>query len=135
MAFAALKSESSVGVKSIDSQHAILFGYLNDLHNAMMDGQQPVLTGKLLRKLLAYTRTQFSVEEEMLAAAGYPGLTGHKVRHRELIKQIEGYAVRYERGEINLNHHLVHFLRVWLSNHIQKSDQDDSARLSGQTVH
>jgi hemerythrin-like metal-binding protein len=112
----------SVGVKTMDSQHTVLFGLLNDLHAAMMKGQAQSLTGPLLRKLVEYTHTHFSAEEQMMAAAKYPGLADHRTRHRELIKQVEEYANRFESGEITLSLDLLKFLRNWLSDHIQKVD-------------
>jgi hemerythrin-like metal-binding protein len=97
---------------------------LNDLHAAMLKGQARNLTGPLLRELVEYTHTHFSTEERMLAAASYPGLVIHRLKHRELIKQVEEFAARFEKGEITLNLDLMNFLRDWLSNHIQKVDHE-----------
>jgi hemerythrin len=113
----------SVGVQSMDSQHTVLFGILNDLHAAMIKGQAQKITGLLLRKLASYTRDHFSAEERLMAAAGYPGLAQHRMKHRDLMKQVDDFAVRYERGESNLNLALLNFLRDWLTNHIQHEDQ------------
>jgi hemerythrin len=113
----------SVGVQSMDSQHTVLFGILNDLHAAMIKGQAQKITGLLLRKLASYTRDHFSAEERLMAAAGYPGLAQHRMKHRVLMKQVDDFAVRYERGESNLNLALLNFLRDWLTNHIQHEDQ------------
>jgi len=71
---------------------------------------------------VAYTRDHFSAEEEMMARAAYPGLAEHQTRHRDLTSKVERYVARFERGEIALNAHLLHFLRDWLTNHIQKED-------------
>ncbi len=114
----------SVGVQTMDDQHTVLFETLNDLHDAMMKGKAQSLAGPLLRKLVEYTREHFSAEEAMMAAARYPGLADHHVKHRDLTRQVEEYVARYERGEITLNLHLLNFLRDWLTNHIQKVDQE-----------
>jgi len=79
----------SVGVKSIDSQHTVLFGLLNDLHDAMLKGEGRSMTGSLLKKLADYTQTHFVEEEKMMKAANYSGLSAHQVKHRELIKKVE----------------------------------------------
>src|ERR1017187_1019246 len=84
MALLTWNSKYSVGVKTLDSQHTVLFGILNDLHAAMLKGQAQSLTGPLLRKLVDYTQTHFSTEERMLTEARYPGLADHKVKHSEL---------------------------------------------------
>jgi hemerythrin-like metal-binding protein len=112
----------SVGVKSIDDQHIVLFGYLNDLHDAMLKGEGSKMTGPLLKKLADYTRTHFAEEEKMMAAASYPRLTEHQAKHKELMKHVDAYAVRFGRGEATLNLHLMNFLRDWLTTHILKVD-------------
>lgn len=123
MALIVWSDKLSVGVKSIDAQHGVLVDTLNELHDAMLKGQAKSLTEPLLRSLMAYTRDHFSAEEAMMAAANYPQLEGHRVRHRELVKKVEDYVARFESGEITLNLHLLNFLRDWLTEHIQKEDR------------
>lgn len=54
--------------KSIDSQHTILFGLINDLHDRMLIGQGNKITGSLLKRLADYTRTHSAAEEKMMEA-------------------------------------------------------------------
>jgi hemerythrin-like metal-binding protein len=122
MALLTWNQKYSVGVHALDDQHTGLFKILNDLHAAMLKGQAQTLTGPLLKKLVDYTRTHFADEESLMARTKYPGLTEHRAQHQDLVKQVEGYVERFERGEITLNVHLLNFLRDWLTNHIQKSD-------------
>ena len=114
----------SVWVKSIDGQHGVLFGLINDLYEAMRKGQAQKLTGALLKKLVDYTQTHFAAEEKMMADAKYPGLAEHQVKHRVLIKQVGDFTSRFEKGEIALNLDLMNFVRDWLTNHIQKVDRE-----------
>ncbi len=113
----------SVGVRTIDAQHRKLVDTLNELHHAMLGGQARQITGAILEKLLQYTRDHFSAEEAMMATAAYPGLEEHKLRHIDLTRQVEGYIARFQHGEITLNLHLMHFLRDWLTQHIQQEDR------------
>lgn len=122
MALLEWSSKYSVGVHAMDSQHTVLFKILNDLHGAMMSGQAKQMTGDLLRKLVAYTRDHFAAEEALMTAAGYTALAQHRLKHRELMKQVDDFAARYESGESNLNLPLLNFLRDWLTNHIQQED-------------
>ena len=128
-------SRYSVGVKSIDSQHSVLFGLINDLHEAMLKGQAQSQTGPLLRKLVVYTQTHFTDEEEMMAAAKYPNLAEHQVKHHDLIKQVSDFELRLKRGEIGLSLDLMNFLRDWLTNHIQKVDHDYTPWMNQHGVH
>ena len=122
MALLKWDSKYSVGVKTLDSQHTVLFGLLNDLHAAMLKGQAQTLTGPMLRKLAEYTSTHFAAEERMMETSKYPGLAGHRMKHIDLMKQVQEYAARFERGEASINSQLLNFLRDWLTNHIQKVD-------------
>jgi hemerythrin-like metal-binding protein len=90
----------------------------------MMKGQAQSLTGPLLKKLAEYTRNHFSAEEEAMASAQYPGIANHKVLHRNLVKKVEEYIDRHDKGELTLNLHLLNFLRDWLVDHIQKVDKE-----------
>jgi len=135
MALLTWSSKYSVGVQSMDGQHTVLFGLLNDLHSAMMKGQAQSMTAVLLRKLANYTHDHFTAEEAVMSAARYPDLAKHRIMHRELSKQVEEFAARFERGESTLNLHLLNFLRDWLTNHIQNVDHGYGAWMNDHGVH
>jgi hemerythrin len=123
MALVVWTEKLSVGVKSIDDQHTVLFETVNDLHAAMMKGQARAIIGELLHRLLTYTRDHFSAEEEMMDRVKYPGLSQHKILHRNLTKQVEDFIARYEKGEITLSQDVSSFLSDWLKTHILAEDQ------------
>jgi hemerythrin-like metal-binding protein len=114
----------SVGVKSIDDQHTVLFETINDLHTAMMKGQSRTVVGPLLHTLVNYTGEHFAAEEALLEAARYPALATHRIKHKELTKQVEEYVARYESGDITLSVQLSDFLSDWLTSHIQSTDKE-----------
>jgi hemerythrin len=124
MALITWTEKLSVGVKSIDDQHAVLCDTLNELHAAMMKGQARILIGTLLRTLVDYTRHHFAAEEAMMAAANYPALAPHRIKHSELTRQVEEYVARYEQGDITLSMPLLSFLSGWLTTHIQNTDKE-----------
>jgi hemerythrin len=123
MALLTFDKTYSIGIQSIDDQHSSLFDSLNELHAAMLKGQDKSVTGRLLDDLLAYTRSHFSAEESMLAKVRYPGLAKHHAIHLRLTAQVADYAERYKRGEAALSVHLINFLRDWLTNHILREDR------------
>jgi hemerythrin len=135
MALMTWDEKLSVGVPSMDAQHVVLIETLNELHGAMMKGDARNVTGPLLRNLLAYTRNHFSAEEAMLATASYPELVKHKLLHHDLTEKVEGFLARFEKGELGLNLHLLHFLRDWLANHIQKVDRSYRPWITEHGVH
>ena len=111
MALLTWNSSYSVGIKTMDGQHTKLLDMLNDLHSAMMSGKAHGVTGKLLHKLADYTREHFTAEEAMMAAAKFPGLDTHRIKHRNLTKQVEEFVVKLEKGESTVNVQLLNFLR------------------------
>jgi hemerythrin-like metal-binding protein len=129
MALLTWNTSYSVGVLKIDSQHTLLFSILNDLHDAMLKGQARSLTSPMLHQLAEYAKTHFLAEEALMANAQYTGLDDHRVKHRELVKQIEDYILLYDKGEITLNMKLLNFLRDRFTSHIQKVDMAYSACL------
>ncbi len=135
MALMTWNGRLSVGVDKMDEQHHVLFEILNDLHAAMMKGNAGSITGSLLKNLVEYTRTHFTAEEGLMARTSYPGIVAHREQHRVLIKQVENYAERFERGEITLNLHLLNFLRDWLTNHIQRMDHEYGPWMNERGVH
>ncbi len=134
MALVTWSEKLSVGVKTLDDQHTVLFNTINDLHAAMMKGQARSVIGGLLKTLLDYTRNHFTAEEELLDSKQYPDLSQHKILHRELTRQVEDYIARFEKGDITLSHHLSDFLSDWLTTHIQKADQAYGPWLNGRGV-
>lgn len=123
MGFMTWDNRFSVGVATLDNEHKVLFGILNDLYEAMKKGHAQTVTGPLLHKLADYTRHHFSSEEAKMAAAGFPGLAAHRLLHHDLIQQVEQFIARFEKSDIMLSIDLFNFLRDWLSNHIQKTDK------------
>jgi len=114
----------SVGVKSMDSQHQAMLQMLNELYDAMMEDNALGVTGPLLHRLVEYTKTHFSSEEQLMEACGYINLAAHHARHLELIEEVEKYIASYEREDLFMPIPLLHFLRDWIATHIQKEDRD-----------
>lgn len=106
----------------MDSQHKVLFGILNDLHEAMMKGRGQSVTGALLRNLVSYADEHIAAEEVLMEKAGYPDLAQHRIKHRDLTREAGEFVTRYEHGVSTVNLHLLNFIRDWLTNHIEKLD-------------
>ncbi|MGA3010491.1 MAG: bacteriohemerythrin [Terracidiphilus sp.] len=114
----------SVGVKSIDDQHAVLFETINSLHASMVRGEARNVLGTLLHRFLDYTRRHFAAEEAMMETAKYPALAAHRVKHNELTEHVEEFVTRHDSGDIILSVELSNFLTDWLTKHIQSTDKE-----------
>lgn len=113
----------SVGPPSVDAQHKLLFESLNELHSSVTRGEGKNVVGLALRTFLAYSRNHHASEEALMAKVNYPDLSGHRALHRELLITIETQLARHERGESAVTLEFLHFLREWLSHHIEKVDR------------
>lgn len=124
MSLLAWNDSYSVGVKTIDQQHAGLFAIVNELHTAMLNGNAKSVAGPLLDKLLKYTVEHFAYEERMMEAARYPSLAAHRTHHAGLTRKVGDFMTRYKRGDGTLNIELLRFLSDWLTQHIQREDKE-----------
>ena len=112
----------SVGIDSIDEQHKQLFGFINDIHDAMSAGQGNNIVAGIAAQLLKYTKEHFQFEEQMLKQMNYPKLNDHHKVHGYLTDQVADIHRRLQAGEKLNPVHLSNFLKDWLKNHILKID-------------
>lgn len=111
----------SVGIEEIDEQHKVLVNLLNDLHDAIRSHHGREVVEATLTQLADYTRIHFTVEESLMRIMGYPDYDGHKAQHEALIEQLQGFQQRVAEGQA-VTFELLHFLRNWLTHHIQEGD-------------
>ncbi len=112
-----------VGHSRIDRDHQRLVGLINELGEAMTSGQGKEACGKVLEELITYTKTHFSMEEELMARHQFQGAADHKREHARLVQEVVDFQRKYEADALTLSVPLLHFLMEWLSQHILKSDK------------
>ena len=122
-----------VGVKVLDDDHKRLIDLLNQLDDGMKKGKGKETLGKVLDGLVSYTKFHFAREEEFFAKTGYPAAT-HKKEHDDLVKQVLDLQARYKSGELALSLATVDFLKNWLINHIQGTDQKYGPHLNAKGI-
>ena len=121
--------EHSVGIPAMDDEHRELYEAINELHTAVLRGEEQSLAAQLLAEVVNRTRAHFSSEEEILRATNYPELAAHCLKHQSLIEEIEELVARFEDGDVALNDQSLKFLRYWFNEHIQNDDLSYSAWL------
>lgn len=122
MAFYEWRAELSVNIPSIDRQHQVLIGYINDLHDAVGGANANVLAGRILKKLVQYTTVHFLYEEMLFGAYNYPEDIEHKASHQKFIDQIEHMEKECAAGDSAVPAKLLELLKSWLNHHILKDD-------------
>lgn len=112
----------SVKVSLMDDEHKVLFNLINDLNNAMLDGQSSDKIGQILDSLINYTEYHFSHEENMLKKISYPGISEQEKYHKMFVNKMKEFKTDLEVGEILLSVKIIDFLKDWLVSHIVNID-------------
>ena len=89
----------------------------------MRTGRSREEQGGILSFLRSYTVDHFQMEETYMKEKGYPGLESHRVLHHALIEQVMELEDKYAAGSMTLSIMTMHFLKDWLTNHIQNEDR------------
>ena len=116
--------ELSVGIQEIDEQHKVLVGLVNEMHQAIHEHHGSETAKRILDRLGEYTRIHFAVEESLMRLFEYPDYEAHKKQHEELIGQLIQYQARVASGTTKISFELLHFLKLWLAEHILASDKE-----------
>jgi len=123
MAFAEFTDDLRVGHDEIDRQHAALYDAVNRLHDALKAGRSRQELGEILTFLRAYTVEHFQMEETFMLEKAYPELASHRALHQDLIRQVMDLEEKYAAGSMTLSIMTMHFLKDWLTHHIQEEDR------------
>jgi hemerythrin len=126
----------SVGVAVLDEDHKKLVGMVNELYDAMQAGHGKESLGPILDRLVDYTKFHFAREEKLFGQTGYPEAAPHKQQHDALTHQVLDVQRKYAAGAAaTVSLEVMHFLRDWLINHIQGTDQKYRSHLNAKGIH
>lgn len=120
----------SVSVDSIDEEHKVLIGLVNELNDAMLEGRGNEIMGHVLDELIKYTATHFAHEEQMMQERDYPDYVMHKTEHDLLVGAVVELQKKFEAGQSRISIEVMRFLKEWLQTHILGTDMRLGAFLS-----
>lgn len=114
----------SVGIPSIDKQHATLVGIVNSLFEQYENNADHTASAKALVKLQIYVANHFKHEEELFEKYNWPQINEHKSAHAILVEKIKDIEsdLSQENDEKN-SLRLMNLLKEWLSQHILVEDK------------
>jgi hemerythrin len=124
----------SVNVEFLDKQHQMLVQMINDLHDAMLDGNEKETIGKLIEQLLTYAAMHFAREEHYFDIFGYPDTDMHKKQHKDFERKISVFETDFKAGRESISTEIMKFLGDWLAEHIKGSDKQYSQFLNARGV-
>jgi hemerythrin len=125
----------SVKNAAMDKQHKGLFFLINKLHAAMGQGKGKDTLPAIFDDLVRYTQTHFTAEETLLQKYNYPDLATQKRQHADLIRQISELQKQNQAGDFSASMKTSEFLKKWLIEHIQGTDQKYGSFLNQKGVH
>lgn len=73
--------------------------------------------------------THFKYEEGLMEQNDYPDFEQHKAQHEKMIKKVKQVLAEYEHEPETAMSNAVNFLKGWLINHINGTDQKYSRYL------
>ncbi|MEO5356524.1 MAG: bacteriohemerythrin [Nitrospirae bacterium YQR-1] len=123
MPFIDFVDKLKVNVTEIDNQHKKLIDIINELHNAMATGKGITVLGKTLNELIEYTKSHFSMEENLIQKYKYSDNNKHKTEHDKLTKQVVDLKSDFEAGKMVVTVEVMNFLKKWLNDHILDKDK------------
>ena len=118
------KPSYDLGIPEIDHDHRLLVGMINELYEAMKQGQGYELMNELLNRLIDYVGKHFETEEGFMRAGNYPGILEHEKEHQQFRANILGMDMRRRAGNAPPSIELLTYLRDWLGNHVTTTDKE-----------
>ena len=118
-----------IGDPVIDQQHRQIFAWFHRIELAHSRGEGHELIRTTLINLQKYVNEHFAVEERLMKRLGCANYLEHCQQHRELSAELLQLVNDYESGQPVLSIELVHLLRNWLIEHINRMDASIQAYL------
>jgi|GEM_PF-139104 len=118
----------AVGVDAIDGDHKILIDQINMLSDAIESGIDDTLVASVINVLIDYTVYHFDRERQMMATTNFADSVRHLKEHDIMVAKVQAMQSAYTRGNGDLDE-MFKFLKVWLTQHIMKSDQAFAAHI------
>lgn len=113
----------SVGVKTFDNEHKILFGLINRLHTGMKEKGNRHEAGKVLGELVAYVGQHFDSEETVMRIYKYPDYQEHKDEHDAFAAKVGENYRRFQNDGAVLSVEVLGFIVEWLHKHLDGTDK------------
>ena len=125
-------------VRVMDEDHQKLVTLFNRLYHRVLECEdmhaENALTREALLELMAYGRSHFEREEDLMRQYEYPDYQEHREAHDGFRARIAELSGQYERGEVALSFPLFVFLKEWIEEHVLRLDQRYGAFLNGKGV-
>ncbi|MCR4297280.1 MAG: bacteriohemerythrin [Gallionella sp.] len=113
----------SLSIREIDDQHKRWIGIMNELHDALMNGEGPDTFEKTLESLSEYTHYHFAHEEAFMKKINYEAFHDHRRLHDAFKNEIFSLQNEFLSGNVILHSQVMSRLQNWLRDHILIEDR------------
>ncbi len=127
MAHISWNEEYSVAIASIDEQHKVLFGLIDDFYESIRNSSANENLQRLVIGMRKYTQTHFAIEEQFMIKFGYPDYENHKKEHDTFVAKVVELEDKLNANKLVLSLGATAFIKDWWKNHIQEEDKKYSA--------
>ncbi|XQW84985.1 bacteriohemerythrin [Thalassotalea piscium] len=108
-----------VGIESIDNQHKVIIGCINELSDCLQQNVPDEIAEKLFDRLIGYTHYHFANEESYFNCLAKKDAQLHVLQHKHFIEQLTFYRKQLKGG---LSVEVLDSLLDWFISHIQSED-------------
>jgi len=118
-------TEYNLGIEVIDQQHKKILVYLNELAEAIENGNTEEVLKKVVDNLVKYTYSHLEHEEKLFIEMGQDEFKAHVEEHNKFRKTISEMqdAVKTDGETVQPAVELHSMLYNWLFSHIQGTDK------------
>jgi hemerythrin len=114
--------EFSIGNATIDREHELLIGRINQLYDQLSLPLDTEAIETLLVEIQTDISAHFVMEELLMQEAGFAEFEGHKQDHERLLDQIQDMIFHFREDPENGEELLKNRMSDWFSHHFKSFD-------------
>ena len=122
MALIEWKSEFSLGVPQVDTEHRELIDLINRLHRVVQSREHDATIVDFLEELYASAAKHFAHEELMMQARGYTAYEEHHADHQRLLNEVTEMMFEHQDGVLDNVEVMTKRLYDWFCIHFKTHD-------------
>lgn len=107
----------------IDAQHHRLIDMINEFYDTINKQNVDKLLNHLIKEMRAYTLLHFNTEEKLFIRYNYPESVEHRNEHKVFLDKVEELEKKLREKKLVMSFEVTNFLKNWIVEHIQGSDQ------------
>lgn len=111
------------GISTMDEQHRVLIGLINNLYRIIRDKKGYDQLREVLQEMSKYGETHLQAEEELLGQYEYPGLGEQQDHHGNYLQNLKALLLKFENDKEATAQDIYIFLRQWWMEHITVIDK------------